>query len=64
MGLEAGEVVAFEDSPTGASSAVEVGIPTVGITSDHPPEELAEIGVELVIGDYLDPALYHFLGWE
>lgn len=64
LGLEAGEVVAFEDSPTGASSAIEVGIATVGVSSDHTPEELIEIGVELVVGDYMDPALYHFLGWE
>ena len=64
LGLSAGEVVAFEDSVTGARSAVEAGIPTVGITSGHTPEELLKAGVGIVIGDFMDPALYDFLGWE
>ena len=64
LGLSAEEVVAFEDSVTGACSAVEAGIPTVGITSGHTPEELLEAGVGIVIGDFMDPALYDFLGWE
>lgn len=64
LGLSAEEVVAFEDSVTGARSAVEAGIPTVGITSGHTPEELLEAGVGIVIGDFMDPALYDFLGWE
>jgi HAD superfamily hydrolase (TIGR01509 family) len=64
LGLAAGEVVAFEDSPTGARSAVEAGIPTVGITTGHPPEDLLEAGVEIVVGDFMDPALYDFLGWD
>ena len=64
LGLSAEEVVAFEDSVTGARSAVEAGIRTVGITSGHTPEELIEAGVGIVIGDFMDPALYDFLGWE
>ena len=64
LGLAAEEVVAFEDSPTGARSAIEVGIPVVGISSAHAPEELTEVGVDLIIGDYKDPALYDFLGWD
>lgn len=64
LGLSAGEVVAFEDSVTGARSAVEAGIPTVGITSGHPPEDLLEAGVSIVVGDFMDPALYDFLGWD
>ena len=64
LALPPGEVVAFEDSPTGASAAVEAGIPVVGISSGHAPEELAEAGVEIVVGDYKDPALYSFLGWD
>ena len=58
------EVVAFEDSVTGVRSAVEAGIPTVGISSAHPPEDLLEAGVGLVVGDFMDPALYEFLGWD
>jgi HAD superfamily hydrolase (TIGR01509 family) len=64
LGMSAGEVVAFEDSVTGARSAVEAGIPTVGITSGHSPEDLVEAGVSIVIGDFMDPALYEFLGWD
>ena len=64
LGLPADEVVAFEDSPTGVRSAVEAGIPVVGITTGHTPEDLLEAGVEIVVGDYMDPALYGFLGWE
>ncbi len=64
LGLAAGEVVAFEDSPTGVRSAVEAGIPTVGITTGHPPEDLIEAGVQIVVGDFMDPALYDFLGWD
>ena len=64
LGLAAGEVVAFEDSVTGARSAVKAGIRTVGITTGHPPEDLLEAGVEIVVGDFMDPALYDFLGWD
>ena len=64
LGLSAEEVVAFEDSVTGVRSAVEAGIRTVGITSGHPPEDLIEAGVEIVVGDFMDPALYDFLGWD
>ena len=64
LNLAAEEVVAFEDSPTGARSAVEAGITTVGITTGHPPEDLIEAGVEIVVGDFMDPALYDFLGWD
>ena len=64
LGLAAEEVVAFEDSVTGARSAVEAGIRTVGITTGHPPEDLLEAGVEIVVGDFMDPALYDFLGWD
>ena len=64
LGLSAQEVVAFEDSVTGVRSAVEAGIRTVGITSGHPPEDLIEAGVEIVVGDFMDPALYDFLGWD
>lgn len=61
LGISPDEALAFEDSPTGVSSAVEVGVPTVGIASTHDPEELRRAGVELVVGDFADPALYHLL---
>ena len=64
LGLGPGEVVAFEDSEEGAGSSVKAGIPTVGIASNQAPEKLAALGVRIVIGDYMDPALYDFLGWD
>lgn len=53
-----GETLAFEDSPKGVTSAVEAGIPVVGIVSTHRPGELREAGAELVSGDFADPAVY------
>lgn len=61
MGIEAGEALAFEDSVTGAEASRAAGIRTVGISSAHTPEELKEAGVELVIGDFEDRALYSLL---
>ena len=59
--IEAGEALAFEDSVTGAEASRAAGIQTVGISSVHTPEELKEAGVDLVIGDFADKALYSFL---
>ena len=64
LGVSPEEVVVFEDSVTGARSAVEAGITTVGIASTHTPEELLEAGVELVVGDFADPAVYELLDWD
>lgn len=64
LGVSPEEAVTFEDSVTGVRSAVEAGITTVGIASTHAPEELLEAGVELVVGDFADPALYDLLGWN
>jgi HAD superfamily hydrolase (TIGR01509 family) len=59
--IEAGEALAFEDSVTGAEASRAAGVQTVGVSSIHTPEELKEAGVELVIGDFADEALYTFL---
>ena len=61
MGIEPGEAVAFEDSLTGTKAAVAAGVHTVGIIRSEDAGELKEAGVELVIGDFLDRALYQFL---
>lgn len=55
------EAIAFEDSPSGIRSAVAAGVPTVGITSTHDPEELRQLGCVLVIPDFTAPALFTFL---
>ncbi len=61
MGIEPGEALAFEDSLTGAKAAVEAGVHTVGIVRSQDIGELKEAGVELVIGDFLDRALYRLI---
>ena len=57
-GVPAGETLAFEDSPKGVRSAVEAGVPVVGLASTHTPKELREAGADLVVGDFADPAVY------
>lgn len=59
--IKAEEALAFEDSVTGAEASRAAGIPTVGVSSVHTPEELKESGVRLVIGDFADRALYDLL---
>jgi HAD superfamily hydrolase (TIGR01509 family) len=61
LNVSAGEAVAFEDSPSGISSSVDAGIPTVGIASTHEPEELEKLGVDLVAQDFADPKLETFI---
>lgn len=39
-GLQAAEVVAFEDTPTGIESARLAGIPVIGLLTTYPAEEL------------------------
>jgi HAD superfamily hydrolase (TIGR01509 family) len=61
LGIRADEAVAFEDSASGIASSVAAGIPTVGIASTHDPEELEELGVDLVAQDFADPKLEAFI---
>lgn len=61
LSIFANEAVAFEDSPTGIVSSVAAGIPTVGIASTHDPEDLEELGVDLVVPDFADPKLEAFI---
>ncbi|MGF1471771.1 MAG: HAD family hydrolase [Rubrobacteraceae bacterium] len=58
LGISPEEALAFEDSPSGIGGAVEAGIPVVGLSSTHGPNELREAGAEFVVGDFADQALY------
>ena len=51
------EALACEDSPSGIASSIAAGIPTVGIASTQDPEDLEELGVELVVRDFTNPKL-------
>lgn len=61
LNVSANEAVAFEDSPSGISSSVAAGIPTVGVASTHDPEELEKLGVDVVVQDFDDPKLKAFI---
>jgi len=61
LGAPADEAVAFEDSPSGIVSSVAAGIPTVGIASTHEPEDLEELGVDLIVRDFTDSELDAFI---
>ena len=58
LGISPEEVLAFEDSPSGVEGAVAAGIPVVGLSSTHAPNELREAGAEFIVGDFVDRALY------
>ena len=57
LGAEPGEALAFEDSLSGIRSAVDAGVPTVGIASTQEPEKLREAGAFTVARDFTDPGL-------
>ena len=56
------EALAFEDSPTGVEGAVEAGIPVIGLSSTHAPNDLREAGAEFIVGDFVDRELYERIG--
>lgn len=61
LGIEPEEALAFEDSPTGISSATAAGIPTVGVASANNPDKLRESGAFLAVRNFTDPVLYDLL---
>lgn len=61
LDLAPGLGIAFEDSPTGVTSATRAGIPVIALVTTHHPRELREAGAALVVGDFADPALYEVL---
>jgi len=61
LDLGAPEALAFEDSPAGVKAAVSAGIPTIGLTTGHPPEALKAAGAFLLIADFTDPQLWKYL---
>ena len=61
LGVEAGEALAFEDSPSGIASSTGAGIPTVGVASTQEPGLLGRLGVVLVVHDFTDPELRPFV---
>ncbi|HYO56177.1 HAD family phosphatase [Archangium sp.] len=53
--------IAFEDSPAGIHAAVTAGIPTIGITSTHGPDQLCAVGAMMAVPDFTSDRLWKFL---
>lgn len=53
--------IAFEDSPSGIRSAVGAGIFTVGIATTQEPNNLYQLGAELVVPNFSAPELIALL---
>lgn len=52
LGLPAGRCLVFEDSRAGIQSALQAGLPVIGVASSHSGDELLEEGASLVIDDF------------
>ena len=59
--VESQNAIAFEDSPSGITSAVAAGIYTIAITSTHEPSQLLEVGASMAIKDFNSKELWEFL---
>jgi HAD superfamily hydrolase (TIGR01509 family) len=53
--------IAFEDSPSGVTSATRAGLYTIGVTSTHASEPLLACGAQMAIADFSDPQLWDWL---
>ncbi|MDJ0631192.1 MAG: HAD family phosphatase [Rhodobacter sp.] len=62
LGVPAADCLAFEDSPSGLTSARAAGCTVVGLPSTLPPDALRAKGAHHVITDFTDPALEPLLG--
>lgn len=56
-GVKADEAIAFEDSPSGATSATAAGLLTIGIRSTQTDEALRAVGASFTVPDYTTPKL-------
>ena len=61
MGIGADVAVAFEDSRSGVGAADRAGIPVIGMTTTHPPDELRDAGARQTAPDFRDDALWSYL---
>src|SRR6056297_3868095 len=58
LGVKADRTLAFEDSPSGVTSARGAGVRVVGLATTQRPEALADLGASLVVDDFLDARLW------
>jgi HAD superfamily hydrolase (TIGR01509 family) len=64
LGVDAGDAVVFEDSPSGVRSGAGAGATVVGIRSSLDDAGLRAAGAAFSIADYNDPALWAHLERE
>lgn len=62
LDADAQSAVAFEDSPSGVTSATSAGIATIGLLTTQTAEALRAVGAAAVALDYTDPSLLGFVG--
>jgi len=58
LDVPAERALAFEDSPSGVSSARGAGLAVVGLTTTQRPAALSKLGASLVVDDFLDVRLW------
>jgi len=61
LGVKPENCIAFEDSPSGAASAVAAGVFTVGLLSSQDESKLRAAGCGLIVNDFQDDSLWKFL---
>jgi beta-phosphoglucomutase-like phosphatase (HAD superfamily) len=61
LGVEAGDAVAFEDSPAGVTAAKAAGVFTFGLLTTQPAQVLENAGADVAIVNFEDPALWRIL---
>ncbi|UDL95727.1 HAD-IA family hydrolase [Lichenihabitans sp. PAMC28606] len=61
LGGAAASSVAFEDSPSGATSAVAAGLGVVGLLTSVDASDLTAVGVEIMAKDFTDAAVLAYV---
>ncbi len=61
LGADAAASVAFEDSPSGAGSAVAARLGVVGLLTSVDEADLRAAGVHITVKDFTDPAVLAFV---
>ena len=64
LGRPAAECVVFEDSFPGIAAGLAAGARCVALATSYRAEEVAAAGAQLVIPNFADPALPHWLAWR
>jgi beta-phosphoglucomutase len=61
LGLQAGEAIAFEDSPSGMKAAKAAGLFSFGVLTGLSADDMKEVGADLTIETFRDQALWDIL---